>query len=71
MKQCSLGIDGLRSSLSPSSIDSSSLTLSASKSEHEDSIFRDYTLDLSFLSSDDSLSRDVDTTKGNSKLLSC
>ncbi|CAN6899382.1 unnamed protein product [Brassica oleracea var. botrytis] len=63
MKQCSLGIDGLRSSLSPSSIDSSSLTLSASKSEHEDSIFRDYTLDLSFLSSDDSLSRDVDTTK--------
>ncbi|KAG5388758.1 hypothetical protein IGI04_030299 [Brassica rapa subsp. trilocularis] len=50
MKQCSLGIDGLRSSLS------------ASKSEHEDSIFRDYTLDLSFLSSDDSLSRDVDTT---------
>lgn len=59
MKQCSLGIDGLRSSLS------------ASKSEHEDSIFRDYTLDLSFLSSDDSLSRDVDTTttKGISKLL--
>ncbi|CAG7897344.1 unnamed protein product [Brassica rapa] len=58
MKQCSLGIDGLRSSLS------------ASKSEHEDSIFRDYTLDLSFLSSDDSLSRDADTTtKGNSKLL--
>ncbi|KAF8104347.1 hypothetical protein N665_0173s0001, partial [Sinapis alba] len=65
-KQCSLGIDGSRSSLSPPSIDSSSLTLSASKSEHEDSIFRDYTLDLSFLSSDDSLSnmsRDVDTTK--------
>ncbi|KAL0716303.1 hypothetical protein Bca4012_065625 [Brassica carinata] len=65
-KQCSLGIDGLRSSLSTPSIDSSSLTLSASKSEHEDSIFRDYTLDLSFLSSDDSLSnlsRDVDTTK--------
>ncbi|KAJ0235857.1 Uncharacterized protein HA466_0262960 [Hirschfeldia incana] len=60
-KQSSLGIDVSRSSLSPSSIDSSSsLTL---KSEHEDSIFRDYTLDLSFLSADDSLSRDVDTTK--------
>lgn len=70
-KQYSLGIDGLRTSLSPPPIDSSSsLTLSSSKSEHEDSIFRDYTLDLSFLSSDDSLSnlsRHVDTTKGNSK----
>ncbi|KAL1208398.1 hypothetical protein V5N11_026149 [Cardamine amara subsp. amara] len=79
MKQCTHGIDGLRSTgLSPSArpfaiIPSSSSSLSL-KSEIEDSIWRDYTLDLSFLSSDDqrsglddddslsNLSRDVETT---------
>ncbi|XP_010499850.1 PREDICTED: uncharacterized protein LOC109124696 [Camelina sativa] len=78
MKQCSHGIDGLRTGLSPSArpfaIGSSSSTISL-KSEHEDSIWGDYTLDLSFLSSDDqrsgvgdddslsNLSRDVEPTK--------
>lgn len=86
MKQCSHGIDGLRSRLSPSAkpfaIGSSSSTFSL-KSEHEDSIWGDYTLDLSFLSSDDqrsgldvddddslsNLSRDVETTKGITQIL--
>ncbi|CAH2035081.1 unnamed protein product, partial [Thlaspi arvense] len=80
MKQCNNGIDGLRSGLSPSTIDSPSFSLTASKSEHEYSIWCDYNLDLSFLSSDDqrsglddddslsNLSRDVDATKGENKI---
>ncbi|ESQ33482.1 hypothetical protein EUTSA_v10006985mg [Eutrema salsugineum] len=83
MNQCSHGIDGLRSGLSPSarpfaidSSPSSTFSLTASKSEHDDSIWFDYNLDLSFLSSDDqrsclddddslsNLSRDVEATKG-------
>ncbi|KAG7593741.1 hypothetical protein ISN45_Aa01g025250 [Arabidopsis thaliana x Arabidopsis arenosa] len=79
MKHYSHGIDGLRSGLSPSAkpfaIGSSSSPSFSLKSEHEDSIWGDYTLDLSFLSSDDqrsglddddslsNLSRDVETTK--------
>lgn len=57
MKHYSHGIDGLRSGLSPSAkpfaIGSSSSPAFSLKSEHEDSIWGDYTLDLSFLSSDD------------------
>ncbi|CAD5314346.1 unnamed protein product [Arabidopsis thaliana] len=79
MKHYSHGIDGLRSGLSPSAkpfaIGSSSSPAFSLKSEHEDSIWGDYTLDLSFLSSDDqrsglddddslsNLSRDVETNK--------
>ncbi|VVB11844.1 unnamed protein product [Arabis nemorensis] len=86
MKQFDHGIVGLRTDLSPSAVASSSLTFTASKSENEDSFWGDYTVDLSFLSSDDqrsglddddslsNLSRDVDTTKGElfeKKLVAC
>uniref|UniRef100_A0A1J3GKY2 Uncharacterized protein n=1 Tax=Noccaea caerulescens TaxID=107243 RepID=A0A1J3GKY2_NOCCA len=77
MNQCSLGIDGLSPSARPFPIGSpsSSFSITASKSEHEESIWGDYNLDLSFLSSDDqrsaldtddslsNLSRDAETTK--------
>uniref|UniRef100_A0A1J3DHS9 Uncharacterized protein n=1 Tax=Noccaea caerulescens TaxID=107243 RepID=A0A1J3DHS9_NOCCA len=77
MNQCSLGIDGLSPSARPFPIGSpsSSFSVTASKSEHEESIWGDYNLDLSFLSSDDqrsaldtddslsNLSRDAETTK--------
>ncbi|XP_023645156.1 uncharacterized protein LOC17899218 isoform X2 [Capsella rubella] len=75
MKQCTHGIDGLRSGLSPSAKPFAIGSSSSLKSEHEDYIWSDYTLDLSFLSSDDqrsglddddslsNLSRDVETNK--------